>query len=79
MQVKSHQGNLVDAEDVEFETIEEHWNKYRCKDGTTIEIKIVTTRVFRTAEKDIVTGEPIYLVTSSNVMRVKGVKDAAIN
>jgi len=62
-----HQDREIEAELLDYETIDEGWNKYRTEDGTVIKIKIVVSKIIRTNEFTQ-TGEPIYVVNSTNVI-----------
>jgi hypothetical protein len=57
------------AEDVDFNEIEEKWNVYKLKDGTTLKIKLVLIGIKR-LKKHNPDGTPIYLINSQNVVRV---------
>lgn len=63
-------GEEVAAVELSFETKREEWNEYTCEDGSTVRLKTVVQRVYRTEKRNQETGEPIYLVRSSNVMDV---------
>ena len=68
MKITNTQGKKVDAVDVKFTVLEEHWNKYQCHDGSTIDIKLVVSRVLRTDEINPITSEPVYVVVSTNIL-----------
>jgi len=61
-------GRTVEAEEVDFEPIKEDWNIYKLKDGRILKVKLVLVKVYKTSEKDPVTGDPIYIITSTNVV-----------
>jgi len=58
-------------EDMKFKPKEEHWNRYKLRNGTTIEIKPILTMVSKTDKFDE-RGEPIYLIQSQAVAKGKG-------
>ena len=60
--------DIAEGEDVDFEEVEERWNIYRLKDGTTLKVKLVLTGVKR-LKKHGPDGAPIYVVQSQNVVR----------
>ncbi len=58
---------------VEFEVEgEEHWIKLKLKDGSVLKFKTIVTAVFRVGN-DPNTGLPIYMVQSTNVIRIVSV------
>lgn len=63
-------GNLVDGTEVGFRPSGEHWNEYLLDDGTLVRIKLVVTEVVRIDDAYDSNGEPVYVVNSTNVMRV---------
>ena len=65
---------IPEGEDVEFETVKEDWNEYRLSDGATLKIKLVLVKVLRTNQYDQ-TGDPIYVVNSTNVVKAKVPKE----
>jgi hypothetical protein len=71
--VKIHlpNGREIDAMDVDFETIREDWNEYKLEDGTILKFKTIVSSIIRTAEFDPMTGDPVYHVRSTNILRVK--------
>ena len=64
------QGKKVPSTELEFSTVREDWNEYSCEDGSTVRIKLVATKIHRLDRKDPNTGDPVYLVRSSNVVDV---------
>jgi hypothetical protein len=62
---------VVEAEKMDFKTLEEPWSLYRLEDGTTIKLKLVISDVFKLPGTDPVTGMPQIIVRSSNVMSVE--------
>lgn len=52
--------------DIEFES----WTKLKLRDGTVLELKPMVSRILKTTAKNELTGEPIYIILSSNVTRV---------
>ena len=58
---------MVEGEEVDYEPLAERWNEYRLSDGSFIKMKMVVTKVIR-LDKWTDQGEPIYLVTSNNVI-----------
>jgi len=60
--------DIAEGEDVDFEEVEEHWNIYRLRDGTTLKVKLVLAGVKR-LKKHNPDGSPIYVIQSQNVVR----------
>lgn len=59
----------VDGEELEFEPLRESWNEYRCSDGALVRVKLVVAKITK-LDRRTATGEPVYLVNSSNVVGV---------
>jgi hypothetical protein len=57
------------ADDVDFSEVEEKWNIYKLKDGTTLKIRLVLIGVKRLKKHNPVDGTPMYLVNAQNVVR----------
>ena len=64
------QGKNVDATELKFTTTLEEWNEYKCEDGSTLRMKTVVAKIYRTNQKNVQTGEPVYVVRSSNIVDV---------
>jgi hypothetical protein len=60
-------GEMVPAEEMDFEPLRETWNEYRVADGSLLRLKVVVSKILR-LEKRNPQGEPIYLITSTNVV-----------
>lgn len=60
--------DIVEGEDVDFEEVEEHWNVYKLKDGTTLKVKLVLIGVKR-LKKYNPDGTPIYIINAQNIVR----------
>lgn len=61
----------VEAEFLDFETVKESdWIYCKLEDGNRIAVKTVITKVIKAPTKDPITGDPIYYVLASNVVRV---------
>lgn len=46
----------------------EHWNEYLVDDGSVVRLKPVVTQILRIEDMHDPSGDPIYLVQSTNVM-----------
>ena len=71
LKVRLPDGREIEAMDVDFETVKEDWNEYKLEDGTILKFKTIVSSIVRTEEYDPMTGDPVYQVRSTNVLRVK--------
>jgi hypothetical protein len=55
-------GEMVEAEEVDFTPLKEEWNVYECEDGTRVKVRFIVQRVTRLLDKRMPNGEPMYLV-----------------
>ncbi len=67
-----YQGKAVEALEVEFLVRKEDWNEYQLTDGGVLRLKAVLTDVIKLEGERDPEGNPVYLVRSTNVLRVKG-------
>lgn len=63
-------GRKVEATNIDFDVEKEDWNKYILKDGSILKFKAVISSVIRTEEYDPNTGNPIYIIQSTNISQV---------
>ena len=66
--------DLQEAADLDFSEEEEHWNKYKLSDGTTLKVKLVLQAVKR-LKKHNPDGFPVYVIQSHNIVRALNVRD----
>ena len=71
MKVRLPNGSEVEATNVDFETMQEDWNEYTLEDGTVLKFKTVVSSIIRTENYDPMSGDPVYHVRSTNILRVK--------
>jgi len=71
LKIQLPKGGEVEAMDIDFETVKEDWNEYKLEDGTILKFKTIVSSVIRTEDYDPMTGDPIYHIRSTNVMRVR--------
>ena len=64
---------IQNGKEVDFDVIGEDWNTYQLKDGTVLKVKMVLAGVIRLYNKFDPLGNPIYLIKSTNVVRVMDV------
>jgi len=62
--------DLSKGEEVDFENEKEEWNVYKLADGTTLKVKLVLVNVVRSRDKYDPLGNPIYGITSQNIVKV---------
>jgi hypothetical protein len=60
--------DIAQADDVDFEEKEEHWNVYKLRDGTTLKVKLVLVGI-KKLKKYQPDGMPIYMINAQNVVR----------
>ena len=60
-------GEMVPAEEMDYEPLRESWNEYRVADGSLLRMKVVVSKILR-LEKRNPQGEPIYVISSTNVV-----------
>ena len=65
-----YQGSTVDGTEMDFKAVREEWNEYQTNDGSTIRMKVVVTNIVKLKDKIDSSGNPIYVVRSSNVLAV---------
>jgi hypothetical protein len=63
-------GNEGEAEVISFRASNENWNDYLLDDGTVLRMKLVVTEVLRVTNQYDQQGNPVYMVTSTNVMAI---------
>jgi len=71
VKIRLPNGREIEAVDVDFETVREDWNEYKLEDGTILKFKTIVSSIIRTEEYDPMTGDPVYHVRSTNILRVK--------
>jgi len=62
--------DLSDGEEVDFENKKEEWNIYKLADGSTLKVKLVLVNVVRSRDNYDSLGNPIYGITSQNIVKV---------
>lgn len=75
MEITLPDGRKIQASEVGIKKSTESWNEYELEDGNTIRLKLVVVRVLKSTEKDVVTGEPIYLTNTQNLMAISPKKE----
>jgi len=60
---------------VDFENEKEHWNVYKLADGSTLKVKLILVNVVRSRDQYDSLGNPIYGVTSQNIIKVLNVPE----
>ena len=62
--------DLSEGEEVDFENEKEEWNVYKLADGSTLKVKLVLVNVVRSRDNYDSLGNPIYGITSQNIVKV---------
>ena len=70
MKVQAPDGTLVEAEELDFDTEAEPWTVVKVKDGSTIRLRLSVVKIMRLDYHEPLTGDPLYIVQSQNMMRV---------
>jgi hypothetical protein len=65
--IKGPDGKPVEATELSFQNVREHWNEYLLDDGTVLKLKPIATEIFRLDMHDQ-EGNPVYFLKSHNVM-----------
>ncbi len=63
-------GPEKDAQLIDIQQANEHWNQYLLGDQTVIKVKLVATEVWRVDGEFDADGNPVYVLKSHNVMTV---------
>lgn len=64
-------GRKVEAMNVDFKTKKEDWSEYALVDGLVLKFKAIITSVVRTEDYDPTTGDPVYIIRTTNISRLK--------
>ena len=70
----NYQGRSIDAEEIDVLTSNEKWNEYQLADGAELATKTVLIRVFKAITEKSPDGEPIYIINSNPIVKVKNSK-----
>lgn len=62
----------VDALEMPFQNVAEHWNEYLINDGSVLRLKSVVTEVLKLEGRYDADGNPQYLIKSAQVVSVSG-------
>ncbi len=60
----------VDADELGFRPLNEPWTEYLLDDGTVVRLKLVVTAAYRLEDQYDTEGNPVYVLTSTNVLKV---------
>ncbi len=63
-------GPEKEAQLIDIQQSDEHWNQYLLSDQTVVKMKLVATEVWRVDGEYDPEGNPIYLIKSSNVVNI---------
>ncbi len=65
----------MSATEIGYRASGEHWNEYLVDDGTVVRIKLVVTEILRVEGQYDPQGNPLYMMTSTNVTSVSAPED----
>lgn len=65
----------VEAIDLDYESPNEEWRDYELEDGTTLKVKTVVNKVFKLKDVYNDLGEPVYQISTQNMVRATGVPE----
>jgi len=60
-------GRVVEGTVMGFQTGGEHWNEYLVDDGTVVRVKLVATEILKVEGEFDPTGNPLYVVATTNI------------
>lgn len=60
-------GRQMMGQDISFEPEKESWSVYLLEDGTTLKMKAIAASIVR-LDEFLPNGDPMYMVTASNVV-----------
>lgn len=60
----------IDALEMPFQNVAEHWNEYLLHDGSVLRLKSVVTDVLKLVDRYDAEGNPQYVVKSAQVVSV---------
>ena len=75
LKIRTPDGRVVTGRKLNFRVVREEWNEYELEDGTKLYVKLVLADVVRRNELNPF-GEPVYQISSQNVVRVEVSKRA---
>ena len=62
------EGQVVEADDLDFKSDKEDWNSYTAEDGTVIKLKHVTAKIYRLGGRVKEDGSPMYVVSGTALL-----------
>jgi len=62
----------LDALEMSFQNVAEHWNEYLVNDGSVLRLKSVVTEILKVEGRYDAEGNPLYIVKSAQVVAVSG-------
>lgn len=73
--IRAPDGSEVEATELSFQNVREHWNEYLLDDGTIIKLKPVATELFRLDDRHDNEGNPVYILKSRNILVVNAAEE----
>jgi len=74
VQIRGPQGQMINAEQLDFQIMNEGFSVYKLSDGKIMKLRVVLAEVYRLEAKDEVTGKPGYFIKSMPVISVEDAK-----
>lgn len=71
MKIIKYQGKDIEVQEIEVLTSQELWNEYQLSDGSVLSVKTVLVKVLKAKDTLNDQGEPLYMVNSQNIVKVK--------
>lgn len=68
MEITLPDGRKVPATEIGVKKATEHWNEYELEDGNIIKMKLILVKIIKADIKNEITGEPVYLSNTQNLM-----------
>ncbi len=66
-----YKGQEYDGDDVSFSVVKEDWNTYQLHDGTEIRMRLIVQQIVKIPGEEDAQGNPVYVVSSNNIVVVK--------
>jgi hypothetical protein len=61
-------GRKISATEISVKKATEHWNEYELEDGNILKMKLILVKIIKADAKNEITGEPIYISNTQNLM-----------
>lgn len=68
MEITLPDGRKISATEISVKKATEHWNEYELEDGNILKMKLILVKIIKADAKNEITGEPIYISNTQNLM-----------